>query len=332
MHVLSASAVADPAEVPLVLRSGCCYIRHRFVCTLTIPIRFPATVYGRFKSLNIPKELAMKFAPFRLSAGFVVLGMFVVGMQKSFAAEGQSAAVPEYRFEVGQELVYRGISEYVYERGSFLNADIWRFFVIGRKPDGAWQVLIRHASLNGRVGKDKDVNAAKAKLKQAVEKLGDGENEAGRVRRTFGRFEINRSGRISGSSVVIWMQPPLTHLLVSLPETTSQANEGWIFNRSQRQTRHLHVILRRTPESANDLIESKVESVEDDLFQTVRSITTKFDRKRGVPVQITSEAVQGYGVKGRETQTVELVEIKSHSLEWNAVCANEVRRVFFRDR
>ena len=58
----------------------------------------------------------MKFAPFRLSAGFVVLSMFVVGMQTSFGAEGQSAAVPAYRFEVGQELVYRGFSEYVYER------------------------------------------------------------------------------------------------------------------------------------------------------------------------------------------------------------------------
>ena len=45
-------------------------------------------------------------------------------------------------------------------------------------------------------------------------------------------------------------------------------------------------------------------------------------------MQITSEAVQGYGVKGRETQTVELVEIKSHSLEWNAVCASEAAECF----
>ena len=188
-------------------------------------------------------------------------------------------------------------------------------------------MLIRHASLNGQVGKDKDVNAAKAKLKQAVEKMGDGEIDAERARRTFGRFEINRSGRISGSSVVIWMQPPLTHLLVSLPESTSQANEGWtIYDAKTDQTFACH--LGRTSESANDLIESKVESVEDDLFQTVRSIKTKFDRKHGAPVQITSVAVQGFGVKGRETQTVELVEIKSHSLEWNTVCANEVAECF----
>ena len=123
------------------------------------------------------------------------------------------------------------------------------------------------------------------------------------------------------------MQPPLTHLLASLPETTTQANEGWIIKDPKTdQTFTCHLL--RTPESANDLIESKVESLEDDLFQTIRSITTKFDRKRGVPVQITSEAVQGYGVKGRETQTVELVEIKTHSLEWNAVCASEAAGCF----
>ena len=194
----------------------------------------------------------MRSASFRLSARFVVLSMFIVGMQTSFAAEDQSAAVPEYRFEVGQELVYRGLGEYVYERGSFINADILRFFVIGRNPDGVWQVLIRHASLSGRVGKDKDVDAAKAKLKQAVEKLGDGENEARAARRTFGRFEINRKGRISGSSVVLWMQPPLTHLLASLPETTTQANEGWIIEDPKTdQTFTCHLL--RTPESANRL-------------------------------------------------------------------------------
>ena len=122
-------------------------------------------------------------------------------MQTSFAAEEQSAAVPEYRFEVGQELVYRGFGEYVYERGSFLNADILRFFVIGRNPDGVWQVLIRHASLSGRVGKDKDANAAKAKLKQAVEKLGDGENEAGG---RGGRSESSRSIETAASAVHPW--------------------------------------------------------------------------------------------------------------------------------
>jgi thiol-disulfide isomerase/thioredoxin len=269
----------------------------------------------------------MRFAPFSLAAGLVFLSILAVGTQTSFAAEEKPAAVPEYRFEVGQELFYRGINEYVYARGSFLNADTWRFLVVGRKPDGAWQVLIRHASVSGRVGKDKDADAAKAELKRAAETLGDGKNEAGRVQRTFGRFEINRNGRISGSSVPVWISPPLTHLLTSLPETISQASAGWdLKDRSTDQTFTCHYT--RTPESANDVIESKVESVEDDLFQTVRSITTKFDRKRGVPVQITSEAIQGYGVKGRETQTVELVEIKSHSLEWNDVCATESARCF----
>src|SRR5437870_7074189 len=51
-----------------------------------------------------------------------------------------------YKLLVGQELVYKGSSELVYEGGSFRDRASWNVWVVGTNKDGSWRLVLRHAT------------------------------------------------------------------------------------------------------------------------------------------------------------------------------------------
>ena len=61
---------------------------------------------------------------------------------------------PRYRFEVGQELIYRGSSDFKFESGSFATKNDWNVWVVRKNIDGGYRLVVQSRSASLRDGKE----------------------------------------------------------------------------------------------------------------------------------------------------------------------------------
>src|SRR4051812_8948370 len=73
----------------------------------------------------------------------VATALALVGLMDPARAEEPATSVPRYRLEPGQELRYRGTSEFKYENGSHDAKTDWQVWVLRRNDDGSDRVVVR---------------------------------------------------------------------------------------------------------------------------------------------------------------------------------------------
>lgn len=235
----------------------------------------------------------------------------------AIGAEPTSQKLPEYHFDVGQELVYSGESGMTYEGGTLQTLSHWQFFVMEKKSDGTWELLLRHASMFKQIPKEEDLEQAKAKMKEAID---DPDEKS--VVRNFDRLTIDRYGRIQGLSAIAEVYAQVTHLFTGLPKSQKEAKDGWTV---LDKTFDVNFVCQSgQADSATEfVVKSSVQSSQNTVFEIDEEITSTFDRDAGHPRRIVTKSIQQYAPKGESTKTVELVDVKLHSADWAATCVKE---------
>ncbi|WP_010584591.1 TlpA family protein disulfide reductase [Schlesneria paludicola] len=255
-----------------------------------------------------------------LSIAVVSLGVPLMSAGAAASAESPSNSLPEYRFEVGQEFVYFGSSEMTYDGGTFQTLSRSQFFVIAQNSDGTWELLVRNARLFEQIRKNEDLAKAKAKMKKTLEKSDDQS-----VVRTFGRFRIDRHGRMHGLPAMAEVYAKVSHILVGLPQSWEEAEHGWtVVDTSLGES----LVSRRSESNVvtETVIKTLVQSSQNAVFEIEEDFTTTFDVESRLPRQIMAKTVQNYAPKGESTTTVELVGVKKHPIEWATMCAEETAK------
>lgn len=237
-------------------------------------------------------------------------------LQSAQAAEADEQ-IPRYRLQVGQELIYRGGSDFKYEGGKFVYGESWKVWVVRQNPDKSWRLVIRHGSSFSQERGDTEKKKTVAAQPEKAEAPEDA---------TFAWCDFYPDGRIvENDSFGFRMQP--AKLLPRLPADKSEAKQGW----TSRDTRMDETTsLRMLPGAAAG--RCSIETVRNSPMNAIygseyRDVVT-FDLKRGLPEQIASENSQTYGFNGKGTGSLELIEVKSNPADWTGRFADETERYF----
>lgn len=247
-----------------------------------------------------------------LAAGCVCgfgIGIFL-GVFSGHAYGGDEAAalLPRYKLEVGQQIQYEGSGEFKYTDGSWRDDDLWQITVVGKNPDGSHRLVIRKASTRTRKGTD----GSESKQPERI---------------SYGMGDMDDSGIITErlGSYGYLLNP--TKVLIALPTTAKQKNEGW-----QSNGAHSDVVLkyRKLPESndAKLVLGIDEERPENEIYGFEFHDTAIFDTNRGLLENRVSNSKQTYGFNGEGRDELKLVDIQSHDTSWTARFAADAEGYF----
>jgi thiol-disulfide isomerase/thioredoxin len=244
---------------------------------------------------------------FRITlAASVVLGL---GTSTALAS-----GPPRYRLEVGQELIYRGSSEFKFESGSFAYKNDWSVWVVRKNVDGGCRLVVQSRSTMLRDGKtqgDPDVTVA--------------------------YLDLAPDGTIAPNESWGYRLDP-TLLFPRLPRDLATAERGW------EDVRKGHKQFTADGRSQFKLIASgkgeedpwTFEEVRESPLNAIYLFTFKyrytFDPRRGAISRIESNDSQGWGFVGKGSGTTELVEVKRRDPDWIKTLTTEADRYFATDK
>jgi thiol-disulfide isomerase/thioredoxin len=67
---------------------------------------------------------------------------------------GETATLPRYRLEVGQELVFQGSGQFKYVNSTLSEQVTWSIWVLRSNPDKSWRLVIQETSITKEVDRD----------------------------------------------------------------------------------------------------------------------------------------------------------------------------------
>jgi hypothetical protein len=188
----------------------------------------------------------------------------VLSLPLTGAAESPFA-LPRYRLQVGQELIYSSSREFKYEGGQSVEKSTWQVWIVRQNRDD-WRLVIRHGINRSRTAVD-----------------GKTHTESELV--TFSYCDIRPNGRMEEFDSFGFGEMP-SKLLPPLPENEDQARRGWTV-KEEWQDGTLDCRLLPEPAGADS---RSVEVVREApvYIITGRSLTdtVTFDMKRGLPEKI----------------------------------------------
>jgi thiol-disulfide isomerase/thioredoxin len=239
--------------------------------------------------------------------------------------------MPRYQLQVGQELNYRGGSEFKYESGKFVTRETWRVWVTEKNADGSWRLAFRHGSRFQQIRNEQPDAAAGEfdKLKKAAEKLLEKQAEPEKEipeEVQVGWADFHPDGRMpENPSFGFRLQP--ARLFPQLPADHSEIERGWMFHSARMDETSK---CRMLPSSGPGRFDFEVvrESPMNEIYGMEYKDVITFDQTRGVPEKIASETKQTYGFKGEGTGVTELVGIKTLPADEIAALASELKQFF----
>ncbi len=73
-----------------------------------------------------------------LGVRFGLVGLIVVAtIFSAVAADATAKTLPRYKFEVGEQLSYKGQSDFKYDNNSRISSADWRITVVDKNPEAA---------------------------------------------------------------------------------------------------------------------------------------------------------------------------------------------------
>ena len=234
----------------------------------------------------------------------------VASILLGLGAHGRAAdGPPRYRLEVGQQLEYRGSSDFKFESGSFGSKDEKTAWVVRKNDDGGWRVVVRTSSASTRDGKTQ----------------GDPDE-------TLAYFDLAPDGTIVPNDSFGYRYDP-TPLFPKLPNDTQKAERGWEDVRTGHKafsadgTSHFQAVTAGKGDEPWIFDEVR-ETPLDKIYGFTNRNRFTFDPKRGAVSRVEGANSQGWGFVGKGTSTVELVAIEKRDAEWVAKVAAEADRYF----
>src|SRR5262249_20783393 len=121
---------------------------------------YPSRAEGHYPSapitLSIRNEERTSMSATRFQIATGLASVLVGGVLALSLAGAADSPVPlsRYRFQVGQELLYSGSSEFRYEGGQSAEKSTWRVWVVRQNKEGGWRLVIRHGRIYSRIEGD----------------------------------------------------------------------------------------------------------------------------------------------------------------------------------
>jgi thiol-disulfide isomerase/thioredoxin len=237
----------------------------------------------------------------------LLAALILVGFGRPVLAS--DGAAPRYHLEVGQQLEYRGSSDFKFESGSFGSKDERTAWVVRKNDDGGWRVVLRTSSASTRDGKSQ----------------GDPED-------SLAYFDLAPDGTIVPNDSFGYRFDP-TPLFPKLPKDAAEAERGWTDVRAGRKsftaegTSRFKVVTAGKGDEPWVFEEIRETPIDKIYGFTFRSRFT-LDPRRGAISRIEGENAQGYGFVGKGTDTTELVSVEKRDAEWIAKLAADADRYF----
>jgi thiol-disulfide isomerase/thioredoxin len=235
-------------------------------------------------------------------ASFVITFGLTAGSTASRAADVANA-LPVYRFEVGQELTYKGESQTKSDgdskqpRYTFLTD--WKATVVRKNADGSYRLIVRSTQ---KLVMDGKANGAHS---------------------TIGYCDVFPDGRIVQNSTLGYSLDP-SPLFPRLPDNAKEVAAGWEDIRHDGDGSNIFKVESQPKSPGGDWKIAEVrKSPLDEIYLMTYKGTVTFDPKRGLVTKVLGDTTQGYGIKGKGTQTLELVSVDKHDPAWAAKLAHE---------
>jgi thiol-disulfide isomerase/thioredoxin len=242
----------------------------------------------------------------QMKAVAIVFAAIVAG---SFSPAVAADSLPRYKFQVGQELVYR-ITE-VEDLLRKENADNrpkapdteveWRVYVVRENEDGSWRLLVRRRFKSYSLDKEK-----KPKV--------NFENDF------LGYVDLNSDGTYAkndslGDNPIFWLQPH--ELFPRLPSDDAALQVGWQYDDPTSAEHYAFQPVERVGEKLT--LTAAATAPDDANYESTETLTYQFDSDRGQVTRREREAKASWEVNPWHVRAVkELVEQKEHDAEWIA--------------
>ena len=230
---------------------------------------------------------AVEFGALLVAVGGLMVGGWNIPLA---AAEATAKALPHYQFSDGEQLTYKGQSNFKYDKSSTITSADWRITVVGKNADGSYRLILRLATSETRVAEGLNQNPAKEpeEVFFATADL----SPSGELQERFSSFGTRN----------------IRNVLPMLPVNEKQVTDGW------ETVGSFDSILRS---HANSEVDGKFgfETVQEGPINLIYGVeqhdTVTFDLESGRVDQITSTTRQTYGINSSGTGDLKYIGSKS---------------------
>ncbi len=238
--------------------------------------------------------------------------LFTVLVCSQFAvATDTETTLPRYKFKVGQELLYKLVSEekllWENETGREMNRE-WRIYVVGHNPDGSWKLVVRSTVKNIKVPVEGDP-------------IVTFENDF------LGNCNLQPDGSYAPNWSMgyhFWFKFYPDEVLLRLPQDQKELQKGWqydapasgaqlAFHTESLDSGNFQFVGRRTEQT-------------DAANETIRTVDVDFDSLRGLATRIVTNWNVQRGANGKNGHvrfTVELIDVYTHDERWVSTFSSE---------
>lgn len=192
--------------------------------------------------------------------------LFIMLVSAIAGPQATASDLPRYRFEVGQELVYAGSSDFNFDTGAFHNSNITRFWVTGQNTNGSWNLIC--------VDQDKEVRT--------------GDIPSTNETISLGHLDLFSDGRKAQKHTNDLEQSDSSPF-IPLPGDAAQVKSGWQVAENEMARTIYHVRKTGNPW----IITSTDQGIFRDIFQMGTAKTIYFDDEQGRVAKIESKSEQG---------------------------------------
>jgi thiol-disulfide isomerase/thioredoxin len=213
------------------------------------------------------------------------------------ALADDAAKLPVYRLEVGQELTYKADSELKNGEGkkqTRVQSHIdWKASVVGKNKDGSYRVVVRSARTSSYNGKP-----------------------SGKAHATMAYFDIFDDGRTLPNPTLGFSVDP-SILFPRLPSNSKEVADGWESLREVDASRNLYKVQSqpKSPKGAWTIAVERKDPL-DEIYLITHKSSVTYDPTRGLATKSQGESSQGWGAKGKGTNTLALVSVDKHDADW----------------
>ena len=192
------------------------------------------------------------------ASALVIVVSGIVASQTTATAADPPDAVPRYRLAVGQELVFKGESNFKYgkapHQGSLGSRSDWTVWVVRKNDDGSYRLVVRSAQSSKFDGK-----------------------ESGDPRSTLAYFDLTTDGRLIPNSSVGFLVDPAS-IFPRLAADERELRNGWTEFNKQTETATTFQVQSR-PKSAGQVwtIREVRKSPMDEIYLSTNKATITFD-------------------------------------------------------
>lgn len=239
----------------------------------------------------------------QVTVAILLLAVATMTGRQTFADDSTASDLPQYRLKVGQELVYRGSSQFRYKDGAFATRETWNVWVAGQNADLSWRLILSHSSRFQQVSRLED-----------LKKVDDEKSEAS-AEKSLGWCDLFPDGRIADKSELgVRLQPRA--VFPRLPATTAELSDGWQVETPGSDETQKYRIVAEAPADVRRIAVTS-ESLMNQVYGIETSSIATVEQRRGLMTKSESSNRQTYGFEGEGTGTLELVEVIEHPAEWS---------------